>query len=512
MAQKRRDFLKTVGLGAGAAVVGSALYRPSEVPLSSALGIKDAQAAKTPRLSEIYEQFGKNILLIPGKFAGTVSAVDMSTGMTLAWIALWNYGDDCPIMHHLAAFPSEDPYKGFEFIVDTQGGKNLYIYGIPTTVKNPGQGFRIYKIRYDGTKMNLVSEISEKTGLGLGVHVTSTPDATGFGIADGQKDVVAEFDRATETVRTAWFFDWTPKNSELAKAWIEGGKMTIKRLKPTLPDGKYDYYGTKGLKFDWELVPGGELFAEQGKVSGERVTNGCALDAIVYDPRGKWAAVSSRLTGVSVIFDREKWEPVAALYSPKGYPSQIPMKKLDGDTWEIEMDEVPTPAHQAGFSPDGKHFLFMNGVRQNNIMVWDTSNHADPSKWEKKAVVEDPSWRGSYPNTFHMVFTPDSKKVYVTLWWPSPTPNGIAVVDAVKWKLVKSVDLGPDMHTMAVTYDGKWLVGVISGYQKTASAIAVMDVATDEVVGYMPSPGGHHDSVMIPRTLADLRVSRCTTT
>ena len=34
--------------------------------------------------------------------------------------------------HHLCAFPSADPYNGFEFVNSTQGGKNSLIYGIPT--------------------------------------------------------------------------------------------------------------------------------------------------------------------------------------------------------------------------------------------------------------------------------------------------------------------------------------------------------------------------------------------
>lgn len=513
MTQSRRDFLKTVGVGTGAAIVGSAGGALlGSGGLDALSPVKEAHAARVTKLSDVYKQFGKYVLLLPGKFAGTVSAVDLSTGMTMAWMAFWNYGDTNPIAHHMAAFPSEDPYKGFEFIINTQGGKNLYIYGIPTTVKNPGEGFHIYRVRYDGTKMNLVSDIAEKTGLGLGVHVTVTPDATGFAVADGQKDIFAEFDRETETVRSAWFVDWEPNNKTLERAWLDGGTMTIKRLKPTLPGGKYDYQGTKRTKIDWELVPGGELFAEQGKVTGSRVMNTVALDAFVYDPRGKWGALSCRVPGVCIIFDREKWEPVAALLGPKGEPAQLPLKKIDGDTWQLKMDKVVSPAHQAGFSPDGKHFLFMNGVRQNNIMVYDSSNHSDPTKWTKKAVVESPDWRGAYPNTFHMVFTPDGRKVYVTLWWPSPTPNGIAVVDAVKWKLIKTIDIGPDMHTMAMTYDGKWLVGTISGYQKTASGVVIIDTSTDEIVGFLPSAAGHHDNVIVPRTLADLRISRCTTT
>ncbi len=44
------------------------------------------------------------------------------------------------------------------------------------------------------------------------------------------------------------------------------------------------------------------------------------------------------------------------------------------------------------------------------------------------------------------------------------------------------------------------------------SGLFILDARTDELVGYLPSPGGHHDLVIIPRTNADLRYSRCTTT
>lgn len=509
--ESRRGFLKSVGVGTGAAVVstvgtglvaGGALMAPSEAKAAS----------KYIKFEQVFNQLGKYIMVVPGKFTGTVAAIDLYTGKTLAWTAFWNYGDTNPIIHHMTAFPAPDPYKEFEFIVNSQGGKNLFIYGIPTTVKNPGEGFRIYRVKYDGTKLNVISDVAEKTGMGLGVHVTSAPDAKSFSVGDGQKDIFAVFDRETEAVKTAWYFDWIPNSKELAKAWTDGGKLIIKRMKPTLPNGMYDYKGTKGCKIDWELVPGGELFAEQGKVTGTRVANTCGLDAFVWDPRGKWGAASLRLQGLSIVFDVDNWVPVAALPGAKGVPDQVPLKKIDNDTWEVVMDKVVTPAHQAGFSPDGKSFLFMNGVRQNNIMVWDSANHNDPSTWKKKAVVEHPDWRGAYPNTFHMVFTPDGKKIYVTLWWPSPTPNGVAVIDAVNWKVLKQIDLGPDMHTIAITYDGKFVVGVMSGYQKTVTSIPVISTEDDELLGFFPSTGGHHDNVIVPRTLQDLRVSRSTTT
>ena len=123
LSQKRRDFLKTVGVCAGAAVAGAT--GGTLLPAGGLL-VREAHAARTTKIEEFYAQFGKYILLVPGKFTGTVAAHDLSTGRTLAWLAGWNYGDTNPIMHHMAAFPSPDPYKGFEFIVNTQGGKNLF--------------------------------------------------------------------------------------------------------------------------------------------------------------------------------------------------------------------------------------------------------------------------------------------------------------------------------------------------------------------------------------------------
>ena len=82
-------------------------------------------------------RFGNWVLLMPTKLAGGTYAVNLNTGRALAWISYWNYGDYNPISHHLCAFPSADPAKGFEWINSTQGGKNSLIYGIPTSVENP---------------------------------------------------------------------------------------------------------------------------------------------------------------------------------------------------------------------------------------------------------------------------------------------------------------------------------------------------------------------------------------
>src|SRR5262249_7650305 len=69
-------------------------------------------------------RFGDWVLLMPTKMGGCTYAVNLNTGRALAWVSYWNYGDYNPISHHLCAFPSADPAKGFEWINSTQGGKN----------------------------------------------------------------------------------------------------------------------------------------------------------------------------------------------------------------------------------------------------------------------------------------------------------------------------------------------------------------------------------------------------
>src|SRR3954466_2807315 len=138
--------------------------------------------------------FGNWVLLMPTKLGGGTYAVNLETGRALAWISYWNYGDYNPISHHLCAFPSADPAKGFEWINSTQGGKNALIYGIPTNIETPGEGFNIYRVRFDGAQMELMENVAETTGLGLGVHVTIDPKtAERYFVTDGQKDIACRW-------------------------------------------------------------------------------------------------------------------------------------------------------------------------------------------------------------------------------------------------------------------------------------------------------------------------------
>jgi hypothetical protein len=68
------------------------------------------------------QSLGNWVALLPTKLGGGTYALDLNSNRVLASIWYWNYGDYSPISHHLCAFPSADPYHGFEFVNSTQGG------------------------------------------------------------------------------------------------------------------------------------------------------------------------------------------------------------------------------------------------------------------------------------------------------------------------------------------------------------------------------------------------------
>ena len=159
----RRNFLTVV---AGTAAVGEAAALAYAVKNQAipAQGLKHAGDTYTEAQSHNIERelinpkadvggrgFGNWVLLMPTKLGGCTYAVNLNTGRCLAWISYWNYGDYNPISHHLCAFPSSEPGQSFEFINSTQGGKNSLIYGIPTNIETPAEGFNIYRVRYDGS-------------------------------------------------------------------------------------------------------------------------------------------------------------------------------------------------------------------------------------------------------------------------------------------------------------------------------------------------------------------------
>jgi hypothetical protein len=518
----RRNALKVV---AGTAVAGEAAALGYS--LTSGSGGKSAGAAtgygaqKQGIVRELTDSaadiggrsLGRWVALLPTKMGGGTYAIDLHSNRVLGAIWYWNYGDYNPISHHLCAFPSADPYHSFEFINSTQGGANCLIYGIPTKITKPEPGFNIYRVRYDGARMELMENVAETTGLGLGVHVTINPgDAQCYFVTDGQKDIAACFDRMTSRVMAALKFDWAGNSPNLSECWQKGGTLTISKIYPDQTTGKFDYLGTKGQKIEWEMVPMGELDVEEGVTPGESPHTLSGADGTIWHPEGRWAATVVRLCGGIAILDREKnFDPVAFLQFNKDAPSQYPVTRIDDDHWQVVFDKIVSPGHEIGFSPDGKFLCMMNNLRENNCSIFDSSD-PDPTKWKKVAHVEDPLWRGKYPNPFHMVFSIDGSKLYLSVLHPSPAASGVMVVDTKTWTIKKEIQgIGPDLQTPAITYDGKYVLVPFSGFQRLSSGIAVIDTETDELMGILPSNGGHHDCVIIPTKLEHMKHTRSCT-
>jgi hypothetical protein len=518
----RRELLK---LGA-AGVAGAGLYKGLEaLGLSGLAGARDARDSGA--FAGIKEPLGKYIYLTPQKLGGGTHAVDLESMKTLAWISYWNYGDACPISHHLAAFPpdSGDPYKGFEFVNSTQGGDNVLIYGLQTRIKEYGlldrygQGNHIYRVGYDGKtgQMELLEDISETTGIGCGVHTVIYPDGTGFACADGQKDVAGFFTRARGQEKTkvqmAYRADWVPNAPNLGDTWLKGGTLRLTRLEAAKETGKYDLQGTRGNKINWEMAPMAELLVERGQIPGDSPATLTGLDNVVHDPAGRWSIMTTRMCGGVIVLDRKNWEPVCYLYACGSGISNLPVKKVSGnpDTWEIKLVEVANPVHEAGFNPSGTDFVVMNNLRANNVAVFDVSDK-DPRNWKRKTNVTDPEWKGEYPSPFHVCFSSDGAKCFFTVLHPKPGKSDVVVADTKTWKIIKKFrGVGVDTQTLHVTYDGKFVLVIFSGFQRLEAGAFVFRQDTLEPVGYMPNFGGHHDCVIVPSKVEELKWSRCCT-
>ena len=534
----RRDMLGLAG-GFGTALFGSSMLagwvrtaqadspRISRTPVAppDVSGKDGIPVVDASRFRLCKEDLGDYIYLAPEKLGGGSHAVDLGSGKTLAWISYWNYGDTCPISHHLAAYPSTDPYKGFEFVNSTQGGDNVMIYGLDTRIKERGlldrfgQGNHLYRVHFDGQSMNLVEDIAESTGIGLGVHITVYPDATGFASADGQKDICAFFDRPALTKKTsviqAFRADWVGKvqNGTLEENWTQGGTLRLTRLIKPKETGNFDLEGTRGNKIDWEMVPMGENLVEKGELPGTDPRSLTGLDAVVHHPGNRYSSLVIRMLSSSIILDRANWEPVCVLHNPEGSPGILKLIKVSSspDVWECHFDDIKCVGHEAGFSPDGKHYTMMNNIQQNNMAVFDTSD-PDPLNWKKVTYVKDPAWVGEFPSPFHLCFSVDGSKMFVSVLYPKPHNSSCVVVDTRTWKIIKKfVNIGPDCQTMSVSYDGKYVFQIFSGFQRLSAGVFIFRQDTLEPLGFLPNFGGHHDCVIIPTRNEHLKNSRCTT-
>ena len=520
---RRRFFYYGFAGLAGLSGAGLARYLPGT---SWAAKTEDGIQVEDAVYQGIREQLGKYIYLTPQKLGGGTHAVDLGTQKTLSWISYWNYGDSCPISHHLAAFyaDSGDPYKGFEFINSTQGGDNVLMYGLKTRIKENGMlgkygmGNNIYRVGYDGKtgQMELLENIAETTGIGLGVHTVPFPDGNGFACADGQKDVAAFFSRARgqekTRVLTAFRADWTPNSKTLADTWTKGGTIRLSRLTPG-KDGKYDYFGTKGNKINYEMAPMAELLVERGQTPGDSPHTLTGLDFCLHDPRNRYSIAGLRMCGGGFVIDRTTMEPICYLLANEGLADNWPVKKVSGnpDTWEVSLPSVGNPIHETGFNPSGNHLVMMNNLRANNVAVFDTASD-DPRNWKRVTFVKDKEWVGEYPSPFHVNFSIDGSKCFFTVLRPKPMKSDVYVVSTKDWRVIKKFrNVGVDTQTTATTYDGKYALIIFSGFQRMESGAFVFRQDTLEQVGYMPNFGGHHDCVIVPSKVEEMKFSRSCT-
>lgn len=523
----RRDMLM---MGA-ASVAGVGLYKGLEMAGFSPLRASGAGSSKNGDF--ISESLGRYIFLTPQKLGGGTHAVDLETNKTLAWISYWNYGDSCPISHHLAAFPAnngKDPYDGFEFVNSTQGGDNVLMYGIPTRIKEYGlldrygQGNHIYRVEYNGKtkQMELLEDISETTGIGLGVHTCIFPDGEGFACADGQKDVAAFFTRArgpkeTTKVLAAFRADWKSESPHLGDCWLSGGTVTLQRLSASKDLGVYDYAGTKRNKINYEMAPMAELLVERGQIPGDSPQTLTGLDFALHDPRDdvSFSLMGLRMCGGAIVVDRKDWNPICFLSANEHADAVTPLKRISRspETWEFKIPKVHNPIHETGFNPAGNHLVMMNNLRANNVAVFDVKN-SNPLKWKRRTKpVRHDTWVGEYPSPFHVCFSTDGQWCYFTVLEQKPAKSHIFIVSTKDWE-VKHIhpNVGVDTQTLHVTYDGKYVLCIFSGFQRLESGVFVFKQQPPwDPVGYAPNFGGHHDCVVVPSNPDELKWSRCCT-
>jgi hypothetical protein len=221
------------------------------------------------------------------------------------------------------------------------------------------------------------------------------------------------------------------------------------------------------------------------------------------------------MCGGVIVLNRKTWEPVCFLYAPEdNSQSNFPVTKLysNPDTWEFKLPSVGNPVHEAGFNPMGDHFVIMNNLRANNVAVFDVSN-SDPRKWKRQTFVTDGEWQGEYPSPFHLCFSVDGHYCFFSVLRPKPAKSDVAIVDTKTWKIVeKHREVGVDCQTQHVTYDGKYVIQIFSGFQRMESGAFVFEQKPPfKKVGYMPNFGGHHDCVIVPSKPEELKFSRCCT-
>lgn len=487
--ESRREFFKRVvamGMVTGA---GSLLNLSKIEPADAArLAVPNFEGG------HFLDKFAGNVLLLPGKYSGVVSILDMAKSETLAWFPFDLTGIDMPIPHHIAAMPSEDALKGFDFYITLQPPMAPYVNEMAPEWRNRGD-FRMFKMRYDGSgpqnKIMVVSDVAEKMGLGLGVHTSISVGVNAnkyVTFSDGQKDIslITTVDDDPKFV-AAFKLDYDPA----ARA------VHISRIFPG-SSGKFDLLGRKGTKTSHEALMGEEIMPAD--------PTAVFVDAITWHPTLPLCTILVRRLGICPVIDTRTWTPVTVLGTGRGMPDHLQLVKQTGYTWVYSVPHVTTPMHEAGFVTNGEHYCSCNNVLQNNIAVFE-SGDSDPLKWAKKTFVEG---FGTTHIPLHMGNLQDSRYVYFTAWSRPPLRGYIVKVNTKTWTIMRKIDIGPDPHTCEPTRDGQYMTSVYSGNQGGESGVVVLDAESDDIVMRWPDPAGHHDHSLVPQDWEGMKASRST--
>lgn len=491
MSITRRDFMKSAVKGA--MTVGMAGGVGGLMLSNYAMAARHDNTGEGQ--AEVFKKFEGNVILLPGKYSGNVSAFDLAVPESLAFFPYSLTGMEMAIPHHIAAMPSADPYKTFDFYQTFQPPASPYVNENSPEWRNRGD-FRMLKMRYHGegkqNHFSVVNDISATTGMALGVHVSIGVGENAnkyVAFADGQKDMVliTTVDDNPKIVK-AMRVDYDPVARQ----------VNISHVFPEASTGKFDFQGRKGMKTSHEAMLGEELMPAD--------PTAVFVDAFTWHPTLPLGAILIRRLGCCAIVDTRTWEVLALLSTAKGAPDNFPLTKQQGYTWTFSVPSVLTPLHEAGFLPSGEYFLACNNVLQNNIAVY-RSTDPNPLKWKKEAFVEG---FGNKYLPLHMGNVPDSRWAFFTIWARKPNNGYICKVDPKTWQVVAKWDTGPDPHTCDCTVDGKYMTTVYSGNQAGQTGLVVINCDTDKIEARLPSPAGHHDHVVVPKDWEGMKASRST--
>jgi hypothetical protein len=284
-------------------------------------------------------------------------------------------------------------------------------------------------------------------------------------------------------------------------------------LSSSLDLGRYDLEGTKGNKINFEMAPMAELRVERGQIPGNDPRGLTGLDFCLHHPSNRFSLMGLRMCGGGFIMDRSNWEPVCYIQANENLQDNFALRKVSSspDTWVVDLPAVGNPIHESGFHPDGGFLCMMNNLRANNVAVFNTAD-PDPRKWKRVTFVRDQEWQGEFPSPFHLNYSIDGTKCFFTVLRPKPMKSDVVVVDTRSWKIIKKFrNIGVDAQTTCTTYDGKYAIVIFSGFQRMEAGAFVFRQDTLEQVGYMPNFGGHHDCVIVPSTVEQLKYSRSCT-